>query len=297
MTKIKDAQCNSTLASLTTAILFDAVSGADGYQVEVSEYNANNDAVFLQNIDVTSTYFRLTQLTAGTTYSKKYRIRVAARAGSLTGDFGASCDITTPLPLSKIKATQCGQYLAALNTAVACDAVTGAQGYKFEVKENGNLVGEITTTTSYFRLTQLSGGTAEGKSYSVAVAVKFNGTYGEYNEAAACTVYTPSGKKMYNDAKGTSKEVETTSDDAAKVITLKACPNPFVSTFKLDYAPATLENVIIKVYDMNGRQVESRVFEATKANGQEFGTQYAAGIYNVNITQGNNIQNIRVIKN
>jgi hypothetical protein len=52
----------------------------------------------------------------------------------------------------------------------------------------------------------------------------------------------------------------------------------------------------MRVYDMIGKLVEVRQFSTTEMNNQEVGNNYPSGIYNVIVTQGENVKTLRVIK-
>lgn len=75
-----------------------------------------------------------------------------------------------------------------------------------------------------------------------------------------------------------------------------AYPVPSTATFQLDVTTISNDNVEVKVYDINGKLVEALTFEATEANNQKIGNNYATGIYNVLVKQGNNTKTLRVIK-
>ena len=73
-------------------------------------------------------------------------------------------------------------------------------------------------------------------------------------------------------------------------------PNPSDSTFQFNFT-TTSENLIeMRVYDMIGKLVEVRQFSTTEMNNQEVGNNYASGVYNVIVTQGEEMKTLRVIK-
>lgn len=76
-----------------------------------------------------------------------------------------------------------------------------------------------------------------------------------------------------------------------------AYPVPSSSTFQLDLTTLTDDKVEIKVYDMNGKLVDTFKFnDATEAQNQKIGGNYSSGIYNIMVVQGENRRTIRVIK-
>jgi hypothetical protein len=77
---------------------------------------------------------------------------------------------------------------------------------------------------------------------------------------------------------------------------VKAYPNPYASAFQLNFTTSSESQVEIRVYDMIGKLVEVRQFSNTEMNNQEVGNSYPSGIYNVIVTQGENMKTLRVIK-
>jgi hypothetical protein len=75
-----------------------------------------------------------------------------------------------------------------------------------------------------------------------------------------------------------------------------AFPNPFSSTFQLNLTTVSNELVQVSVYDMLGKLIEDFKVESNGINSFSFGQKYAAGFYNVKISQGNKTQVIRMIK-
>jgi uncharacterized protein YjiK len=75
-----------------------------------------------------------------------------------------------------------------------------------------------------------------------------------------------------------------------------AFPVPYASTFQLDLTSVSNDSVEIKVYDMSGKLIEVRQFEATEISNQNIGNNYPTGIYNVVVTQGKSTKTLRVIK-
>ena len=88
---------------------------------------------------------------------------------------------------SKVKASQCGVTLEAINTQIFADVVTGTQMYRYEVT-NGSNVRTFETTKPFFDLAKIAG-TVYATTYSVKVAVKVNNAWGAYG--AACNITTP----------------------------------------------------------------------------------------------------------
>ena len=90
ITQVQPAQCGTVLATLETAIVADAIVGAQKYRFEVS--NGGN----VSTVEVVNNSFALSQLSGGACFKTAYEIRVALQYGSVWYDYGTSCTITTP---------------------------------------------------------------------------------------------------------------------------------------------------------------------------------------------------------
>jgi hypothetical protein len=77
---------------------------------------------------------------------------------------------------------------------------------------------------------------------------------------------------------------------------VKAYPNPSDSTFQLNFTTSSENLIEIRVYDMIGKLIETRQFSTTEMNNQEVGNSYPSGVYNVIVTQGEEMKTLRVIK-
>ena len=75
-----------------------------------------------------------------------------------------------------------------------------------------------------------------------------------------------------------------------------AYPNPFAENFKLDVKTSSEEALQVKVYDMLGKLVDNQIIDATQVEAFEIGENYPSGVYNVIVSQGDNLKTVRVIK-
>ena len=73
-------------------------------------------------------------------------------------------------------------------------------------------------------------------------------------------------------------------------------PNPFANNFKLNISTISEEDILIRVYDMLGKTIDSNAIRMIDVGNFEMGNNYPAGIYNVIITQGTQVKTQRVIK-
>jgi len=86
------------------------------------------------------------------------------------------------------------------------------------------------------------------------------------------------------------------AETAVSVFDVKAYPNPYADTFKLDMNTSGEDTVEVKVYDMIGRQMEATILNVSDLDTKEIGNQYPSGVYNIIVTQGENVKTLRVIK-
>lgn len=186
-TSVIDAQCNVSLATLTTPIVAKVVNGANRYKFEAT---ANGTTVTYTS---TTTSFNLTQLVGGAKYATVYSIKVAFSTdnGVTFSDYGTACTITTPsAPLTKVRASQCGITLTSVNAGIYADQKYGATNYKFRINNNEGTTVELASTNYFFNLSVLTGNKF-GKTYTIDVAYSTDGgaTYTAYGDD--CNITTP----------------------------------------------------------------------------------------------------------
>ena len=278
-TKVQDSQCGKTLADLNTAIIANTVSGATNYRFKVVNGATTRYA------ETVSRWFYLKSLTGGGSFSTTYTISVANKYNGVWSDYGDACMVTTPGPITKVQASQCGQTLAALSTAIVANSITGATNYRFKIV-NGATTRYAETVSRWFYLKSLTGGGLYSTAYTISVAVKYNGVWGAYGDE--CTVTTPSAPITR------PVDLETETDLAAIKVT--GSPNPYTNRFKIDINTQSNARVEVMVYDMIGKLIEVRNSGVAELGTMEIGDNYATGIYNVMVTQGTETKTLRMIK-
>lgn len=190
-TSLAGTACNTTLAALNTAINAIPLTGATGYRFEVTD-NSTLDVNVIENNTYSGYAMRLTSLPNGGYFNTTYTIRVSVKNTlGVWGDYGSTCTVTSPLtPAStKLQTAYDGMTVPTLNTVVLADKVIGASAYRFEVKFNGTVVGEIVSPSFYLNIANIPGITY-GQTYSIKVASKYNGSlWTTYTRAS--TISTP----------------------------------------------------------------------------------------------------------
>ena len=165
-------------------------------------------------------------------------------------------------------------------STIFAQQIIGAQGYKFIVT-NGAQTREFVTANPRFQLALLSGGAAASTAYTIRVDVLYNSSYVE--GTVFCTVTTSPAATRQTNA-------------ALDINEVNATPNPYAETFKLNLNTSSEDQVGVRVYDMLGREVESRQAPVDAITNFEIGSQYPSGVYNIIVTQGAHTKTLRVIK-
>ena len=127
-------------------------------------------------------------------------------------------------------------------------------------------------------------GLTPSTAYSVQVALEINGVFDPYGKI--CTLTTQASSRYIN------SDAETTIADFNVV----AYPNPFAENFMLDVRTSIESAVHVKVYDMFGKLVENQTITVDDLIGFEVGRNYSSGVYNVIVSQGDQLKTVRVIK-
>jgi len=277
-TNVVASQCGITLPLMSTTIYANQVTLATQYRFEVSDgVNA------ARTYDTAFNRFSLTNLSGQNQYATTYSVRVALRIGGVWQDFGPACSVTTPATpgFSAISSPQCGTVITNSWATIYASPVADAQGYRFEVK-NGALTRYYDNVVPRMNLHNLNGASpAPNTTYTIRVAILFNNVY--QNFGPTCSI-------------STAAAITRQAAEAVSVFDAKAYPNPFASTFRLDMNTSDEANVEIKVYDMLGRQIDAKELNVSDAMSQELGDQYPSGVYNIVVTQGNEVKTLRVIK-
>jgi hypothetical protein len=160
-----------------------------------------------------------------------------------------------------------------------------ATGYRFRVLDNatGLQVGsDVNTINNSFSLKQVSG--IKNKVYRVLVAPIYNGVANLEGLTGCLVTTSPSATGRMSD------------EPLATVFTAKAYPNPFAEYFNLAIESSSDDQVEIKVYDMIGRELEARKATVSELSTQEIGINYPSGVYNIIVSQGNQVKTLRMIK-
>jgi hypothetical protein len=187
-TKIKDAYCGTTLPAINTQIQAELYPSAQLYR-----YHVSKNGTLLGTYEVNKNNFDLLKI-AGTAYGMTYSIKVAVKINNVWGAYGTSCNVTTPtitstnnIPVTSMRASQCGTILATIGSPIHSELVYAAEAYRFQMT-NGTTVTEVESPIYYFFLTNTAIGTY-GTTFSVKTKAKIAGIWGNYG--SACSISTP----------------------------------------------------------------------------------------------------------
>lgn len=101
----------------------------------------------------------------------------------------------------------------------------------------------------------------------------------------------PAGRGLKREIGNNSSEISTKG-----LINVNSYPNPSSSHFNLDIESLSDDQLDLKVYDMIGRQIEVRKGKVSELTSQVIGSNYPIGVYNVVVSQGDNVKSIRIVK-
>jgi hypothetical protein len=110
------------------------------------------------------------------------------------------------------------------------------------------------------------------------------GHFSDYGDA--CTITSP----------GTAARFDEVTPKAENAFAATAYPNPFDENFSIDVTTSLTETIKVNMYDMTGRLLETREVAPSEVKALQLGERYPSGVYNVIVTQGENVKTLRVIK-
>ena len=99
--------------------------------------------------------------------------------------------------------------------------------------------------------------------------------------------------------KGTNEiRTDVATDERPEIAAFDArvYPNPFTESFNLNLTTSSQDVVELVVYDMTGKLIEKLQVNPMEVTELHVGDRYSSGVYNVIVTQGNEIKTLRVIK-
>jgi hypothetical protein len=279
-TTVKASQCGQRMTNAANAIFADAVYGATSYLFTVTD-----GATLIGTAERSVNYFYINTLAAWQ-YATSYTVSVQAKRND--GSYSpvvSTCEVTTPDgPLATIPTFMCDNPDRLLTDVLSVDAYSGATSYLFVVEEyDENSILQHTFTklryTNSVTLNMFTGLEDTGVTYAWGVQVMVMGKYGEVTKGCSFTLIPAPSTRM-----------------TLVPFSATAYPNPFANNFMLDVKTSSQSIVNVKVYDMVGRMLEQRDVRVSDMEATTIGERYPSGVYNVVVSQGEEVQTVRVIK-
>ncbi|MCF6130412.1 PKD domain-containing protein [Flavobacterium sp. AS60] len=300
--------CGTTLASVNAYIYASGYAGgANQFEFKVTRISTQQPGELPITVtEETATRnvanFRLTmlnQLLIGLQkeYSVSVRYRVTAYGMDNYSAWSSPttpCSVFTPdFPETQIVEAQCGVegVPSTVNEYVYADAVAGATQYQFRLYNSVDLPYTeenpydytVYSPGKYVKLNQFPGLIA-GVDYKITVVAQLYGEYPNIDLAKDCSITAPASTPS-----GPAKVV-------ADVFKATAYPNPFANNFMIDVKTESQSVVNLKVYDMIGRLIEQREARVSDLETTTIGDRYPSGVYNVVVSQDEEVQTVRVVK-
>lgn len=283
---LKANSCDITLGTIYQTITAVA-SATIGTQHRFEVTNTQTGAI--EHFTSSTTWFKLTQLNSYE-YNTTYSIRVAVNdVAGVFGNYGPSCSITTPSLFSgpnALATPQCGTTLPQSFTKILIVGGPYCVDYKVLVTPPVGPPVEITMVPPVinFKLSTLFGPVPPNAVYGIQIKARTTGGYSNYT--SPCYVTTP-GASALRFASDSADEFEGG---------VSVYPNPFSSSFAVQMISNSDLPVQLQVYDMLGRQLESKTVSIKSLESEQLGANYPAGVYNVILSQGQTTRSLRVIK-
>jgi len=282
---VSPSQCGATLPKINTLISTTSLAGVSGYRFRITNITPGASGPnIVQTIDRVQNWFSLQMLTEYN-YGSTYQIEIAIKTGAgQFGGFGSACEVSSPAALSL---ANCGGIVATNTTNVATASVPGAMQYRFEItRQSDNASTILDRSSNFFTFNSVPTPIfTAGSLYNVRVAVMTTGSWSPFGNS--CQITSPGAAPLRM-----SGETVTESGEWKATV----YPNPFSADFSVEISGASEKTVQLRVYDMIGREVESKEMQASELNSQKTGSQYPSGVYNVIVSQGGIVKTLRVVK-
>lgn len=274
-TNLRPEFCNISIPVIGSNLYATPVTNASAFRFKVSI-----GATVVEEVVTPGMLFRLSDLTnpqLGVTYS----IEVAAQVNGIWGDYGATCTVATPsnVPLTSLRTAFCNVTLPSPNANVFANFVAASDAFRFRVTNVET--NEISVTTNEgsgsmrFVLALAPNFSLDNTVYSIEVAARVGGVWGEYGPA--CTVTIPNSQAMAR---------------MASIAEMTAFPNPFNTEFTIKLP--TQDTALITLFDMNGRVVNKHSVNQTSE--VTLGRSLTKGVYIVQVEQGEETQVFKMVK-
>ena len=288
--------CSSGAASGGTNVSFTTINGALGYRFRIV---GNNTAGWLGNtleFNSASNSFQFNNI-PGMIWGQSYAVSAAilSQDGVTYGNYGPACSLTFSFPTTALLPTSCGITGVGLNTVLRAGGNANATGYLFRItganSGTPNWIGGSALLPSLNRTMRFADvqGVLPGQTYQIEVAFRAQDgvTYGPFGALCSVTLSNVLMQGLNPDG-----EINTSLFEVA------SSHNPFTESFGLQVVTDKIDEwVYITIYDMSGKQIETKQVAPLDIEGVRFGQNLASGMYMIELRQGSNQVVIRQVKN
>lgn len=273
--------CGQVIPSVSTIIATTSLPGATGYRFRVT--NTTTGAV--QTLTRSLHWFSMTMF-GSYNYGTTYAVDVAVKTTGGFSDYGAPCYVSTPA-VPTLTNYCGGAIVPTKGTSIKTASLDKLTAYEFTVdryNEDLELISSsvVVKTLNRFTFNDITN-YYPNTTYNVRVRVFSSGSWSPYSDA--CEIVSP----------GADKQGEVKASDT-DYFTVEAYPNPYDFQFSFRLESSSNAPVFIKVYDMIGKLIEAREVNSTEMPLQSLGEQYPTGVYNVIVTQEENVRILRMVK-
>ena len=175
-----------------------------------------------------------------------------------------------------------------------CTSLVVAKTLTIGSGSNGAIQWQVSTTSATAGFSDISGQT--GTSYTISSpAPGVNYYRASFTNSCSVTVYNAAIAVYYTVCltDGGSTNVVAKGDVPFGVL---VAPNPFAENFNLNLTTSSEATVGIKVYDMLGKLIDQHDVNPSEVAGLLIGERYPSGVYNIIVTQGDEVKTLRAVK-
>jgi len=291
------------VSTSTATLRWAAVSGATGYSLQYKVYNASNWTTVM----LTTPQLNLSSLSPST----QYVWQVATICGNAQSSYSASVNFTTTASCTDANESNNSSTTAtALSTNASkfgklCPS-TDVDWFKITLSSATNLRVRLSNLPANYNLELYIGGTFITGSYNAGTT---NEVITRNNQAAGTLYYRIYGVSgatnslidyaITAETSTTAFRLEDTEVPTITTTSIAIYPNPFVTSFQIDFLLEQAADAELQIMDMTGAEVYRQDIEELLPGKQSINVhlpQLAAGVYLVKIRAGNFIKTARVIR-
>ncbi|MBS1534700.1 MAG: T9SS type A sorting domain-containing protein [Bacteroidetes bacterium] len=282
-----EVTCGTSLPNAETNVFSSIVPGASAYHFEVSTPSGTVVAETTGNVPPTFQPHRFWLNFAPIQPNTTYWVRVATYQVNGQWVYGPICQLTTPPLPAVLRSPTCGSTIANKWVVLTAQQITNLYGvttqtlYRFNTVVNGVPYQSAASTSNTFQFNSFTGiPIIPGYTYPITVEVFWNN---QWYSGPVCNLVA-------------SSTFSRISNNDFSIFEVESFPNPFSNNFKLNLNTSSSNQISVKVFDMLGRLIENSVVPYEEIGSYEYGNNLNSGIYNIVVTQDDNLKTLRVIK-